>query len=65
MTYNFDADRWYDNHRALLEQRRAKGEIDAAEYERELDDLERRYDEMMKRLDSPFDLPPGRSGTSD
>jgi hypothetical protein len=57
MTYNFDPDRWYERHRSLLEARRANGELDDEQLERELDDLERRYDEMSTRLDKPFQLP--------
>lgn len=61
MTYNFDPDRWYDNQLALLRNRRDKGEIDADEFERELVRLEERYDQMQQRLDSTFELPPGRT----
>ncbi len=57
MTYNFDADRWYENQRALLEQRRARGELTAAELDEQLEQLEARYDEMLRRLSGPFELP--------
>ncbi len=57
MTYNFDVDRWYENHRALLEHRRATGEIGQAEFETELERLGERYDEMLERLDGSFQLP--------
>jgi len=57
MTYNFDADRWYENQRALLQQRRARGEISAAEFDEQLERLGERYDEMLQRLNGPFDLP--------
>ncbi len=60
MTYNFDPDRWYDNQRALLEHRRAKGDIDERQFEEELERLGERYDEMLRRLDAPFDLPSAR-----
>lgn len=59
MTYNFDPDRWYDNQRALLEHRRECGEIDAAQYDEELERLGQRYDQMLERLNGPFDLPGG------
>jgi hypothetical protein len=62
MTYNFDPDRWYDNQRALLEHRRARGEIDATQFDEELERLGQRYDEMLERLSGPFELP-GRSRT--
>ncbi len=58
MTYNFDADRWYERQRNLLDARRSAGELDDGQYERELQDLERRYDEMTSRLDNSFQLPP-------
>ena len=57
MTYNFDPDRWYDNQRTLLEHRRAKGEIDAAQFQAELERLDERYDEMLRRQSAPFELP--------
>ncbi len=57
MTYNFDADRWYENQRALLEHRRARGELSAAEFETEIERLDERYDEMLRRLNGPFELP--------
>lgn len=56
MTYNFDPDRWYDNQRAALDARRARGELDAAAYAAAMDDLERRYDEMQSRLNKSFGL---------
>jgi hypothetical protein len=62
MTYNFDPDRWYENQRALLEHRRARGEIDPAQFEAEMERLGERYDQMLERLSGPFDLPPGRTG---
>ncbi len=57
MTYNFDADRWYENQRMVLEQRRARGEITAARFEEELERLGERYDDMLQRLSGPFELP--------
>jgi hypothetical protein len=57
MSYNFDPDRWYENHRALLEHRRAAGEIDQAEFEAEFERLGERYDEMLARLDGTFQMP--------
>jgi hypothetical protein len=57
MTYNFDADRWYENQRALLEQRRTRGEITATEFEEQLERLGERYDGMLQRLNGPFELP--------
>jgi hypothetical protein len=57
MSYNFDADRWYDRERLRLDLQRERGEIDEAAYERLVADLDRRYDEMVGRLDRTFELP--------
>lgn len=57
MTYNFDPDRWYDNHRRQLDHSRQAGEMDEETYARRLEDLEKRYDELLRQLDRPFDLP--------
>ena len=57
MTYNFDPDRWYENQRRALDARRDRGEIDAAAYEAELEQLEARVDAMTRRLDTSFELP--------
>ncbi len=57
MTYNFDADRWYENQRALLEHRRDSGEISQADFDAQLERLGERYDEMLQRLSGPFELP--------
>jgi hypothetical protein len=32
MTYNFDADRWYENQRGLLVARRERGELDESAF---------------------------------
>ncbi len=61
MTYNFDADRWYENQKVLLEQRRAQGELTEAQFEEELERLGERYDEMLQRMNGPFELPPKRT----
>ena len=57
MTYNFDPDRWYENHRTLLEARRARGELADAEFALAIEELDRRYEEMVARLDGSFQLP--------
>jgi hypothetical protein len=56
MTYNFDPDRWYENHRRALDAKRDRGEVTADGYQAALDELERRYEEMSSRLDKPFEL---------
>jgi hypothetical protein len=57
MTYNFDPDRWLEIHRASLENRKARGEVDEASFVAELEDLNRRYDEMVARLDGTYAIP--------
>ena len=57
MTYNFDPDRWYENHLRLLDNRREKGEIDDEQYRCEREDLDRRYEEMLRRLDGTYAIP--------
>lgn len=57
MTYNFDVDRWFENQKALLEARLAKGELDEAAYHAAVEDLDRRAEEMLGRLDGTFQGP--------
>jgi hypothetical protein len=57
MTYNFDPDRWYDNHRALLEERRTAGELDELAFREAMDQLNAEHDEMVARLDGTYELP--------
>lgn len=57
MTYNFDADRWYENQRDLLVARRERGELDESAFAEALDELDRRFEEMLARLDGLFQLP--------
>ncbi len=54
MTYNFDADRWYDNERAALEKKRDDGALSKKQLEQALFDLDRRYEEMLDRLDGTY-----------
>ncbi len=54
MTYNFDPERWYENERGFLEQRRRSDGWSEAEFEAALADLERRYDRMVERLDGTY-----------
>ncbi len=61
MTYNFDPDRWYESHRAALEGRRDRGELDESEFSAELQDLDRRYEEMLDRLDGTYEIPGNRT----
>ena len=61
MTYNFDPERWYESHRAALEGRRDRGEIDEGTFEAEQADLARRYEEMLDRLDGTYEIPANHS----
>ncbi len=57
MTYNFDAEKWFENQRLALEARRDRGELDEEAYQAALADVERRYEEMAARLDGTFEIP--------
>jgi hypothetical protein len=57
MTYNFDPDRWYENERAALEERRGSEGWSAAAYEAALENLDRRLDAMVGRLDGSYQIP--------
>ncbi len=57
MTYNFDPDRWYDNERAVLEERKRRGELNEDAFAQALSDLDRRYEEMLDRLDGTYRIP--------
>ena len=57
MTYNFDPDLWYENHRALLEAKKAAGELDDRSFQQAAEQLNRDYDEMVVRLDGTYQLP--------
>lgn len=61
MTYNFDPDRWYDNQRAALESKLARGEIGRSAFEAALAELQRRLEEMESRLDGTFQIPPPKT----
>lgn len=61
MTYNFDPDRWFESHRAALEARLERGEIDEEAFETEETDLQRRYEEMLERLDGTYEIPEKRT----
>ena len=65
MTYNFDPDRWLAAHRAALEARRERSEIDEAELEAGLAELERRHEEMVARLDGSYEIPSGTPAGDD
>ncbi len=57
MTYNFDPERWYENERGFLEQRRRSEGWSDARFEAMLEDLDRRYDLMVSGLDGTYQIP--------
>lgn len=57
MTYNFDPDRWFENHRAAIQNQLDRGEIDGETARERFADLDRRYDEIVARLDGTYVLP--------
>jgi hypothetical protein len=61
MTYNFDPERWLEAHRAILEGRRDRRQIDVATFEAERLVLDSRYEEMVARLDGTYGIPSGQS----
>ncbi len=56
MTYNFDPEKWLEARRAVLDARRARGELGDVEMEAELRELDRRYDELVTRLDGTYEI---------
>jgi thiamine biosynthesis lipoprotein ApbE len=64
MTYNFDPERWYENHLALLERGRRLGELDEGAFEDAVAALDREYEAMVARLDGTYQIPaePQRKG---
>lgn len=61
MTYNFDPDRWYENHRAAIQNQLDREEIDGETARERFADLDRRYDEIVARLDGTYVLPTAAS----
>jgi hypothetical protein len=57
MTYNFDADRWYEREWSVLKARRQSGALSQEDFEAASEALNRRYDEMVKRLDGTYHIP--------
>ena len=51
MTYNFDADAWYERELAELRRQREAGEIDESTHDRRLEELDARYDQIVASLD--------------
>lgn len=58
MTYNFDADRWFELRRQRLLAQRQAGELDDRGLAEALERLERELDAMQARLDGSFQVGP-------
>ena len=56
MTYNFDPDRWLDNELAALDVALKVGKLNAAECEKQKEQLMARYDKMVARLDGTYQV---------
>jgi hypothetical protein len=63
VTYNFDPEKWYENERLRLDERRRAGELTDEAAVRAAEELERRYEAMLARLDGTF--PVGRRRPAD
>jgi hypothetical protein len=57
VTYNFDADAWFEREERLLRRRRDAGEISGVDFSAAIEQLEARYEEMVARLARSFELP--------
>ena len=55
MTYNFDPERWFDNHKDTLIRQRDAGEISEEEYEARLKELVDKYEKLLQRTDIRHD----------
>lgn len=58
MTYNFDADQWFERQRQRLLARRQAGELDEGGLAEGLERLEKALDVMLTRLDGSFQVGP-------
>lgn len=58
MTYNFDAERWFELRRQRLLAQRAAGELDEQALAAALERLEDELEAMAARLDGSFQVGP-------
>jgi len=58
VTYNFDAERWFEMQRQRLVARRDAGELDDEALASALERLERELEAMQDRLDGTFQVGP-------
>lgn len=63
MTYNFDPERWYENERSYLEQRRRQEGWSEAEFDKAVEELDRRWDRLVIRLDGTYQIPGGETSS--
>jgi hypothetical protein len=57
MTYNFDADRWYEREWSALKARLQSGALTREDFESASEEINRRYDAMVQRLDGTYRIP--------
>jgi len=57
MTYNFDADRWYEREWSALKVRLQSGALTQEAFETAIEEINRRYDAMVQRLDGTYRIP--------
>jgi len=60
MTYNFDAERWYEREWSALKARLQSGALSQEDFEAASEEINHRYDEMVKRLDGTYQIPSSR-----
>lgn len=58
MTYNFDAERWFEMQRQRLHVRHAAGEVDDEALAQALERLDRELEAMQDRLDGTYQVGP-------
>jgi hypothetical protein len=64
VTYNFDAERWFEMQRRLLLARRDAGELDDEALTSALERLDRELEAMQDRLDGSYQVGPLATGRS-
>jgi mannitol/fructose-specific phosphotransferase system IIA component (Ntr-type) len=57
VTYNFDADSWYENQVLLIRSLHEQGQLSDAEFEAKMAEIEQRYESMLDRLDGSYTIP--------
>jgi hypothetical protein len=57
MTYNFDADRWYENELFVIHSKYKAGQMTKQEHDNAIEELDRKHKMMWERLDGFYQLP--------